>query len=58
MELILNFPSKFQFFAKALNESTRVERVKEIPTNYNENLIFELPPTKAIESSMDGMEQC
>ena len=57
MELILNYPTKFRFFAKALNESTRVERVKEIPTDYNGNLIFELPPTKATESSMDGMEQ-
>lgn len=52
MELILNF----QFFAKALNESTKVARVEEIPINYNGNLIYELPPTKATESSMDGME--
>ena len=34
-----------------------MERVKEIPIDYNGNLIFELPPTKATESSMDGMEQ-
>ena len=34
-----------------------MERVKDIPTDYNGNLIFELPPTKATEFSMDGMEQ-
>ena len=35
-----------------------MERVKEIPTDYNGNLIFELPPTKTTEYSMDDMEQC
>ena len=57
MELILNYPTKYRFFAKALNESTKVERLAEIPTDYNGNSIFELPPSEAKESSMDGMEQ-
>ena len=36
---------------------SKVEGVEEIPTIYNGNLIYELPPTTTNGSSMEGMEQ-
>lgn len=57
LELILKYPNQYRLLAKAVNESTTIKKVAEIPADYNGNLIYELPPAKAADSSMDGMEQ-
>ena len=40
-----------------MSDSVKVERVDELPIDYNGNIIFELPPTDTTLSPMDGMEQ-
>ena len=56
MQLILNYPTKYRFFSKAMFDSVKVERVDELPIDYNGNIIFELPPVDTTLSPMDGME--
>ena len=58
LQLIINYPTKYRFFSRAMSNSVKVERVEELPISYNENVIFELPPTNSTNSSMDGVEQC
>ena len=41
-----------------MSNSVKVERVDELPIDYNANVIFELPPTDTMLLPMDGMEQC
>ena len=40
-----------------MSDSVKVERVDELPLDYNGNIIFELPPAITTLSPMDGMEQ-
>ena len=57
MQLILNYPTQYQFFSKAMSDSVKVERVDKLPIDYNGDITFELPPANTTLSPMDGMEQ-
>ena len=57
VQLILNYPTKYRFFSKTMSDSMKVEKVDELPIDYNGNIIFELPPADTTLSPMDGMEQ-
>ena len=57
MELIVNYPAKYRFFSKAMSDNVKVERVDELPIDYNENIIVELPPANTALSPMDGLKQ-
>ena len=57
LELCVSPNSRSSMVKRMIKESQTIAKVKELPTSFDGNIIFELPATKEPISPMEGMEQ-
>lgn len=57
LQLCLSPNSRSSMVRRMIEGSQTIAKVTELPTSFDGNIVFELPPTKEPVSPMEGMEQ-